>query len=135
MFENSPKTVPVQYEEAVDGVRGYFDLEQFVSYDPNDNDSIDACVKYMEDAIADTTARGIPRQGTPLPTDWMDGRKNLGRLREDAATVRAQLPAQDQGSFRPQFAGRPELSVAARGLGTGSSRVHGRATIRTGNGT
>ena len=36
------------------GGGGYCGLEQFVSYDPNDNDSVAACVKHMEDAMTDT---------------------------------------------------------------------------------
>jgi len=42
------------------GGGGYFGLEQFVSYDPNDNDSVDACIKHMEDAIADAVSHGVP---------------------------------------------------------------------------
>jgi len=39
---------------------GYFGLSSFVSYDPNDNESIDACIKHMEDAIQDAISFGIP---------------------------------------------------------------------------
>ena len=58
------------------GGGGFFGLEQFVSYDPNDNDSIDACVKHMEDAIADTQTHGIPpgKELLYLQIGWTDER-------------------------------------------------------------
>lgn len=34
-------------------------LEQFVSYDSADKESIKACIKHMEDAVVDATSRGI----------------------------------------------------------------------------
>jgi glycolate oxidase len=56
------------------GGGGYFGLEQFVSYDPNDNDSIDACIKHMEDAIADCRREGIPvgKEYLYLQIGWKD---------------------------------------------------------------
>jgi hypothetical protein len=53
---------------------GYFGFEQFFSNDPNDNDSIDACVKHMEDAIADTKEHGIPlgKEYLYLQIGWSD---------------------------------------------------------------
>ena len=58
------------------GGGGFFGLEQFVSYDPNDNDSIDACVKHMEDAIADAVKQGIPpgKELLYLQIGWPDER-------------------------------------------------------------
>lgn len=55
---------------------GFFGFEQFVSYDPNDNDSIDACVKHMEDAIADCAEHGIPpgKELLYLQIGWTDER-------------------------------------------------------------
>jgi len=55
---------------------GYFGLEQFVSYDPNDNGSIDACVKHMEDAVAHATSHGVPpgKEWAYLQVGWPDER-------------------------------------------------------------
>jgi hypothetical protein len=56
------------------GGGGYFGLEQFVSYDPNDDASIDACIKHMEDAIADCRTHGIPlgKEFLYLQIGWPD---------------------------------------------------------------
>jgi len=35
-------------------------LEQFVSYDSADKESIKACIKHMEDAVVDAAKMGIP---------------------------------------------------------------------------
>jgi hypothetical protein len=53
---------------------GYFGLEQFVSYDPADNDSIDACIKHMEDAIADCRKHNLPlgKEHHYLSIGWTD---------------------------------------------------------------
>jgi hypothetical protein len=58
------------------GGGGFFGLEQFVYYDPNDNDSIDACVKHMEGAIDDTAENGIPpgKELLYLQIGWTDER-------------------------------------------------------------
>jgi hypothetical protein len=58
------------------GGGGYFGLEQFVSYDPNDDASIDACVKHMEDAIVDATSHGVPpgKEALYLQIGWSDER-------------------------------------------------------------
>ncbi len=58
------------------GGGGYFGLEQFVSYDPNDNDSIDACIKHMEDAIKDAISVGVPagKEALYLQIGWSDER-------------------------------------------------------------
>lgn len=58
------------------GGGGYFALEQFVSYDPNDAASIDACIKHMEDAITDCKANGIPlgKEYLYLQIGWTDER-------------------------------------------------------------
>jgi hypothetical protein len=58
------------------GGGGFFGFEQFVSYDPNDNDSIDACIKHMEDAIADCANHGIPlgKELLYLQIGWTDER-------------------------------------------------------------
>jgi len=55
---------------------GYSGLEQFVSYDPNDDESVDACVKHMEDAIRDAVAAGIPpgKELLYLQIGWSDER-------------------------------------------------------------
>jgi hypothetical protein len=55
---------------------GYTGLEQFVSYDPNDNDSIDACIKHMEDATTDATSHGVPagKELLYLQIGWPDER-------------------------------------------------------------
>jgi hypothetical protein len=55
---------------------GYTGLEQFVSYDPNDDDSIDACIKHMEDAIKDAIACGVPpgKELLYLQIGWTDER-------------------------------------------------------------
>ena len=42
------------------GGGGYCGLEQFVSYDSANIDSIKACIKHMEDATVDATSHGIP---------------------------------------------------------------------------
>ena len=66
------------------GGGGYFGLEQFVSYDPNDNDSIDACIKHMEDAITDCKQHGIPlgKELLYLQIGWSDERfwEGLSRM-------------------------------------------------------
>jgi hypothetical protein len=56
------------------GGGGYFGFEQFVSYDPNDDDSVRACIKHMEDAISDTKAHGIPlgKEYIYLQIGWTD---------------------------------------------------------------
>jgi hypothetical protein len=56
------------------GGGGYFGLEQFVSYDPNDDASIDACIKHMEDAITDCKQHGIPlgKEFLYLQIGWPD---------------------------------------------------------------
>jgi glycolate oxidase len=53
---------------------GYFGLEQFVSYDPADNDSIDACVKHMQDAIEDCKKHNLPfgKEFLYLQIGWPD---------------------------------------------------------------
>ncbi|MBK8595370.1 MAG: FAD-binding oxidoreductase [Holophagales bacterium] len=58
------------------GGGGFFALEQFVSYDPNDNASVDACIKHMEDAITDCKANGIPlgKEYLYLQIGWTDER-------------------------------------------------------------
>jgi hypothetical protein len=58
------------------GGGGYFGLEQFVSYDPASDASIDACIKHMEDAIADCVAQGIPlgKEQLYLQIGWTDQR-------------------------------------------------------------
>ena len=86
------------------GGGGYCGLEQFVSYDPADNDSIEACIKHMEDAVDDCRRTRNPAgQGVHVPAGRMDRRKGLRRLGEDAAAVHLQLPAQDQGRLRSQL--------------------------------
>jgi hypothetical protein len=42
------------------GGGGFTGLEQFVSYDPNDHESVAACIKHMEDAVTTTAKHGIP---------------------------------------------------------------------------
>ena len=42
------------------GGGGTAGLEQFVSYDPNDNESVQACIDHMEGAVKDATANGFP---------------------------------------------------------------------------
>ncbi len=56
------------------GGGGFFGLEQFVSYDPLDNDSIDACIKHMEDAVEDCKKHGIPlgKEFLYLQIGWTD---------------------------------------------------------------
>ncbi len=58
------------------GGGGFFGLEQFVSYDPMDNDSIDACIKHMEDAVEDCKKHGIPlgKEFLYLQIGWTDER-------------------------------------------------------------
>jgi len=55
---------------------GYFGLEQFVSYDPNDDGSIDACIRHMEDATRDAVSHGIPpgKELLYLQIGWSDER-------------------------------------------------------------
>lgn len=56
------------------GGGGYFGLEQFVSYDPASDASIDACIKHMEDAIADCVAQDLPlgKELLYLQIGWTD---------------------------------------------------------------
>ncbi len=58
------------------GGGGFFGLEQFVSYDPMDDDSIDACIKHMEDAVEDCKKHGIPlgKEFLYLQIGWTDER-------------------------------------------------------------
>ncbi len=58
------------------GGGGFFALEQFVSYDPNDDDSVRACIKHMEDAIEDCKKNGIPlgKEYLYLQIGWTDER-------------------------------------------------------------
>ena len=42
------------------GGGGLCGLEQFVSYDPNDDSSVEACIQHMEDAVTTTNKHGIP---------------------------------------------------------------------------
>jgi hypothetical protein len=53
---------------------GSFGLEQFVSYDPADSDSIDACVKHMRDAIEDCKKHNLPfgKEFLYLQVGWSD---------------------------------------------------------------
>jgi hypothetical protein len=53
---------------------GYFGLEQFVSYDPADVNSIKACVKHMEDAVVTCREKGIPfgKEYLYLQVAWPD---------------------------------------------------------------
>ena len=55
---------------------GYFGFEQFVSYDPNDTDSIKACIKNMDDAIQDCKDPSIPlgKEYIYLMIGWSDER-------------------------------------------------------------
>jgi len=55
---------------------GYFGFEQFVSYDPNDTDSIKACIKHMDDAIQDCKDHSIPlgKEYIYLMIGWSDER-------------------------------------------------------------
>ena len=55
---------------------GYFGLEQFVSDDLNDDDSIDVCIKHMEDAIKDAVSCGVPpgKELLYLQIGWPDER-------------------------------------------------------------
>jgi glycolate oxidase len=63
---------------------GYCGLEQFVSYDPADNDSIDACVKHMQDAIEDCKKHNIPfgKEFLYLQIGWPDDKvwEGLARM-------------------------------------------------------
>jgi glycolate oxidase len=58
------------------GGGGATSLEQFVSYDPNDYDSIGACIKHMEDAAADESGCGVPpgKEHGYLQVGWTDER-------------------------------------------------------------
>jgi hypothetical protein len=51
---------------------GYFGFEQFVSYDPNDDASVAACIKHMEDAAIDQSKHGIPlgKEHVYLQVGW-----------------------------------------------------------------
>ena len=67
--------------DAHDGLRQHdrrrrlFGLSSSSPTIPNDNDSIDACIKHMEDAIDRLPAeRHSARQGNALPADRLDGR-------------------------------------------------------------
>lgn len=58
------------------GGGGYCGLEQFVSYDPLEKDSVAACVKHMEDATADALANGVPpgKEYLYLQVGWQQDR-------------------------------------------------------------
>jgi hypothetical protein len=55
---------------------GHTGLEQFVSYDSADQESIKACIKHMEDAGKDAVAAGFPpgKEGMYLTVGWTDER-------------------------------------------------------------
>ena len=100
---------------------GYLGLEQFVSYDPNDNDSIDACIKHMEDAIKDAVSNGVPAGKESLvSSDWGGRTSAFG-------TALSKMPQQFvlnfqtrkiKDAFDPQLSRRPELPVdSAEGWG------------------
>ncbi len=56
------------------GGGGYCGLEQFVSYDPNDHDSVAACIKHMEDAVTTCAKHGIPfgKEYIYLQVGWQE---------------------------------------------------------------
>ena len=58
------------------GGGGWMGLEQFVSYDPADDASVEACIKHMEDAWADCRQNGIPpgKEVQYLSIGWSDER-------------------------------------------------------------
>ncbi len=58
------------------GGGGWMGLEQFVSYDPADDASVQACIDHMEDAWADCKANGIPpgKEVQYLSIGWSDER-------------------------------------------------------------
>jgi hypothetical protein len=55
---------------------GHFGLEQFVSYDPADDASIDACIRHMENAVKTCTQHGFPfgKEKLYLQVGWPDER-------------------------------------------------------------
>ena len=59
---------------SVIGGGGYCGLEQFVSYDPNDHDSVAACIKHMEDAVTTCAKHGIPfgKEYIYLQVGWQE---------------------------------------------------------------
>ena len=100
------------------GGGGYFGLEQFVSYDPASDASIDACIKHMEDAIADCVAQGLPLGKELLvPADRLDRPADLGRHGQGAADLRPRFPETVQGRGRSELSRRPQLSLAAGEVG------------------
>lgn len=58
------------------GGGGAANMEQFVSYDPNDNESVKACIQHMEDAVKDAVAAGFPpgKEYGYLQVGWSDER-------------------------------------------------------------
>ena len=58
------------------GGGGYFGLEQFVSYDPNDNESIDACIQHLKDAVRDAASAGVSpgKELLYMQIGWSDER-------------------------------------------------------------
>ncbi len=59
---------------SVIGGGGYCGLEQFVSYDPNEHDSVAACIKHMEDAVTTCAKHGIPfgKEYIYLQVGWQE---------------------------------------------------------------
>jgi glycolate oxidase len=55
---------------------GELGLEQFVSYDPADDDSVVAAYQHMEDAVSDAASIGYPpgKEGNYLQVGWSDER-------------------------------------------------------------
>jgi glycolate oxidase len=55
---------------------GHFGLEQFVSYDPVDDASIDACIRHMENAVKTCTEHDFPfgKEMLYLQVGWPDER-------------------------------------------------------------
>jgi hypothetical protein len=55
---------------------GYTGLEQFVSYDPNDNESIQACITHMENVLPNAATVGVPpgKEYIYLQVGWEEER-------------------------------------------------------------
>ena len=102
-------------------------LEQFVSYDPDDPDSIAAAHQHMEDAVKDAASIGYPpgKEGMYLQMGWSDERSGAA-LESCAAAGRLPLPGEDQGGVRPQRRGGPHVSDACRSIPARTAPVSGK---------
>ena len=93
---------------------GGMGLEQFVSYDPDDEASTHAALVHMEDAVKDAASIGYPpgKEWQYLQMGWSDERFEQVMAAAPQPDV-FRFQRQDQGGVRPQRRGRPHVPDAA----------------------